>query len=119
MRTFRFSAPLWQHPGEASWHFISVPADISDDIAHLTAATRKGFGSVRVTATVGATTWQTSVFPDSKTGTYFLPVKKPYARSNTSLQATRSRPGWSWLSCSGRPLWRVHLAFRWDERCGG
>jgi hypothetical protein len=76
VRTFRFSAPLWEHPGEGSWHFISVPADISDDIAHLTAATRKGFGSVRVTATVGATTWQTSVFPDSKTGTYFLPVKK-------------------------------------------
>jgi len=74
--TFLFSAPLWQHPGEGSWHFISVPADISDDIAHLTAATRKGFGSVRVTATVGSTVWQTSVFPDSKTGTYLLPVKK-------------------------------------------
>jgi hypothetical protein len=75
--TFKFSAPLWQYPGESSWHFISVPADISDDIAHLTAATRHGFGSVRVTATIGATTWQTSVFPDSKSGTYFLPVKKP------------------------------------------
>jgi hypothetical protein len=75
--TFRFSAQLWQHPGEGSWHFISVPADISDDIAHLTAATRKGFGSVRVTATIGNTTWQTSVFPDSKSGTYLLPVKKP------------------------------------------
>ncbi len=77
MSTFRFSAPLWLYPGDAGWHFISVPADISDDIAHLTAATRKGFGSVRVTATIGATTWQTSVFPDSKTGTYLLPVKKP------------------------------------------
>ncbi len=73
--TFRFSAPLWQHPGEGSWHFISVPADISDDIAHLTAATRKGCGPGRVTATVGATSCQTSVFPDSKTGTYVLPVK--------------------------------------------
>jgi len=75
--TFRFSAPLWQHPGEGSWHFISLPPDISDDIAHLTAATRKGFGSVRVTATIGTTTWQTSVFPDAKSGTYLLPVKKP------------------------------------------
>ncbi|WP_132208286.1 DUF1905 domain-containing protein [Kribbella steppae] len=76
MTTFHFSAALWQHPGEGSWYFISVPADISDDIAHLTAATRKGFGSVRVTAAVGSTVWQTSVFPDSKTGTYLLPVKK-------------------------------------------
>ena len=71
----QFSAPLWQYPGEGSWYFVSVPADISDDIADLTAGTRKGFGSVRVTATIGSTTWQTSVFP-SKSGTYLLPVKK-------------------------------------------
>jgi hypothetical protein len=25
---------------------------------------------------VGATSWRTSIFPDSKTGTYLLPVKK-------------------------------------------
>jgi hypothetical protein len=74
--TFTFSAPLWQYPGESGWYFVSVPAEISDDIAELTAGTRHGFGSVRVTATVGGTTWQTSVFPDSKTGAYLLPVKK-------------------------------------------
>jgi uncharacterized protein DUF1905 len=79
--TFEFSAQLWQYPGESGWHFISVPADISDDIAHLTAGNRHGFGSVRVTATIGGTTWQTSVFPDSKSGTYLLPVKKPVRKA--------------------------------------
>jgi hypothetical protein len=74
--TFAFSAPLWQHPGADGWHFVSVPAEISDDIADLTASTRRGFGSVRVTVTVGSTSWQTSVFPDSKSGTYLLPMKK-------------------------------------------
>jgi len=74
--TFQFSAPLWQYPGEGSWYFVTVPAENSDDIADLTAGTRKGFGSVRVTVTIGGTTWQTSVFP-SKTGSYVLPVKKP------------------------------------------
>ena len=74
--TFRFSAPLWQYPGEGSWYFVTVPEEISDGIADLTAGSRKGFGSVRVTATIGSTTWQTSVFP-SKSGTYLLPVKKP------------------------------------------
>jgi hypothetical protein len=74
--TFEFSAPLWQYPGEGSWYFVTVPEEISDDIADLTAGVRKGFGSVRVTATVGGSTWQTSVFP-SKTGNYLLPVKKP------------------------------------------
>jgi hypothetical protein len=74
--TYQFSAPLWQYPGEGGWHFVSVPAEISDDIAELTAGTRHGFGSVPVAVTVGNSTWQTSLFPDSKTGTYLLPVKK-------------------------------------------
>src|SRR5262249_52894766 len=73
--TFEFSAPLWQYPGEGSWYFVTVPEEISDDIADLTAGARKGFGSVRVTATVGGSTWQTSVFP-RQAGKYFLPVKE-------------------------------------------
>ena len=35
-----------------------------------------GFGSLRVEVTIGSTTWRTSVFPDTKRGTYLLPVKK-------------------------------------------
>ncbi|WP_432939602.1 DUF1905 domain-containing protein [Kribbella sp. CA-253562] len=83
---FEFSALLWEHPGEGGWHFVSVPAEISDDIADLTAGTRRGFGSVRVTVTVGSSTWQTSVFPDTKRGTYVLPVKKA-VRIAEDLQA--------------------------------
>jgi hypothetical protein len=37
---------------------------------------RRGFGSVKVTARVGESKWQTSLFPQ-KTGGWFLPVKKP------------------------------------------
>lgn len=41
------------------------------------AGPREGFGSVRVQATVGSTTWHTSLFPDATTGSFVLPVKKP------------------------------------------
>jgi hypothetical protein len=34
----------------------------------------RGFDSVRVTATIGATTWDTSIFPSADT--YALPLKK-------------------------------------------
>ncbi|NYD79274.1 DUF1905 domain-containing protein [Arthrobacter cupressi] len=37
---------------------------------------RRGFGSVKVTATVAGTSWDTSIFPDSKSGSYLLPVKR-------------------------------------------
>ena len=74
--SLEFAAPLWRHPGADGWHFVSLPAEISADITDLTAGTQRGFGSVRVAVTVGATSWRTSLFPDSKTGAYLLPVKK-------------------------------------------
>jgi Domain of unknown function (DUF1905) len=70
------AAPLWRYPGADGWHFVSLAPEISAEILDLTAGTRRGFGSVRVAVTVGATSWRTSLFPDSKTGTYLLPVKK-------------------------------------------
>ena len=76
MTEFEFAAALWREPGEDGWYFVSIPADISDEISDITAGIRRGFGSVRVAVTVGTTSWQTSIFPDSKTGTYLLPVKK-------------------------------------------
>ncbi len=74
--TFEFVAPLWLYPGEGGWRFVTVPTDVADEIADLTAGNRRGFGSVKVTVTVGGTSWQTSVFPDGAKGTYVLPMKK-------------------------------------------
>ncbi len=74
--TFEFTAQVWRHSGPDGWHFATVPIDVASDITELTEGTRRGFGSVRVAVTVGATSWRTSVFPDSRAGTYVLPVKK-------------------------------------------
>ena len=67
---------MWIHIGENPWYFVTMPPDQSDEIAEITAPMRKGFGSVRVEANVGTFTWLTSIFPDSKTGCYVLPIKK-------------------------------------------
>ena len=72
----RFRAPLWRHTGAAAWWFITVPIDIADEIEFRTAGQRRGFGSVRVDAHVGDTSWRTSIFPDRATSSYLLPVKK-------------------------------------------
>lgn len=74
--TFDFVAPLWLYPGEGGWRFVTVPAEIAEEITDLSAGSRRGFGSVKVAVTVGETSWQTSVFPDGASGTYLLPVKK-------------------------------------------
>jgi len=74
---YRFSAPLWIWDafGDGSWHFVTVPDEAADEIKAIAeGGPRRGFGSVRVEATVGATTWRTSIFPGQ--GAYVLPVKK-------------------------------------------
>src|SRR5215467_7211173 len=53
--SFEFAGPLWPHAGPDGWHFVTLPAGISADIKGLTAGPRRGFGSVRVAVTVGAT----------------------------------------------------------------
>lgn len=78
---YRFKADLWLHEGDAAWHFLTVPDDVSDDIEARAADQPRGFGSVRVRVTVGATTWSTSVFPDAKRRAYVLPVKKQVRRA--------------------------------------
>jgi Domain of unknown function (DUF1905) len=74
--SFEFAGPLWPHAGPDGWYFITLPAGISADIKGLTAGPRRGFGSVRVAVTVGATSWRTSIFPSREAGAYVLPVKR-------------------------------------------
>jgi hypothetical protein len=71
---YEFEATLWRWREEGTWHFLSLPEDVTDEIDDLTP--KGGFGSVKVEVTVGATTWRTSVFPSKELRTFILPVKK-------------------------------------------
>lgn len=64
---------------------------MSDEIELITASNRRGFGSVRVRVTVGATTWSTSIFPDKKSEAYVLPVKA-LVRRTEALEVGRQVP---------------------------
>lgn len=73
-----FDAELWMWDARRtdSWTFVSLPAELSEDIRDLAPEPRRGFGSVRVQVTVGGSTWMTSIFPDSGRGRYVLPIKR-------------------------------------------
>lgn len=75
---YLFDAELWlwdARPSD-SWTFVSLPHEASAEIREVAGAIPRGFGSVRVTVTIGASTWKTSIFPDAKSGVYVLPLKK-------------------------------------------
>lgn len=77
---WEFDAELWVWDARRSdtWMFVTVPSDVSEDLADLP---RAGFGSVRVEVEVGGSRWQTSVFPDKESGRFVLPVKKAVRRA--------------------------------------
>lgn len=69
------TATLWRWSGEGgSWHFITIPEELSGEFRAQSLVRRGGFGSVRVEASIDDVTWRTSVFPQ-KSGGYILPVK--------------------------------------------
>ncbi len=79
--TYTFDAELWEWEGKAAWHFFSLPEETTDDIDERYAHNAGGFGSVKVEVTIGSSTWQTSIFPDTKRGTFVLPVKAAVRRA--------------------------------------
>jgi hypothetical protein len=80
---FSFDADLWvwEARRDDSWVFVTLPADASAEIRDRTGGMRRGFGSVRVQVTIGGSAWRTSVFPDSASGCYVLPLKRAVRRA--------------------------------------
>ncbi len=74
-KRYTFKAEVWLYPGAAAWHFVSVNAKHSKVLKARYGKGRPGFGSIPVEVAVGKTVWNTSIFPDRKSGTYLLPIK--------------------------------------------
>ncbi|GAB4144796.1 MAG: DUF1905 domain-containing protein [Patescibacteria group bacterium] len=72
---YRFEGKVWPYPGEGSWHFITIPEQLSQEIKEMFGYLSVGWGTLPVTATIGNTSWNTSIFRDKKTNSYLLPVK--------------------------------------------
>ena len=73
---FFFTAKVWEWDGTQAWHFVSLPKDLADLLKESFGHNARGFKSLRVEVKVSDEIWRTSIFPDSKRGTYLLPFKK-------------------------------------------
>jgi hypothetical protein len=73
-----FAAELWVWDARKSetWTFVTLPEDASEEIHELSEGLRRGFGSLRVRATIGTSKWTTSIFPGNGGKAYALPVKR-------------------------------------------
>jgi hypothetical protein len=81
--SWSFTGPLWLWRGKAkdgsptstAWHFVTIDGAVADAIRAAAPGRSAAWGSVYVRVTVGATHWQTSVFPSKEVAGYLLPIK--------------------------------------------
>lgn len=83
--TFSVSGPAWRWRAAdptktAAWYFLTVAGDDAAGIRAAAQGRTGGFGSVRVTAEIGNSCWQTSLFPSKDLGGYLLPLKADVRR---------------------------------------
>jgi hypothetical protein len=88
--SYDFDADLWLWPSKDAWHFITLPVEHAEEIRFF-AKTRNGFGSLRVTVRIGASAWKTSIFPDSGSGSFVLPIKKEIRKAEGLAAGDRAR----------------------------
>ena len=73
--TYTITAEVWVHEGPAAWHFVTLPGEVADELELRFAEAHRPFGSLAVRVTLGGTTWTTSLFRDTKSASYLLPIK--------------------------------------------
>lgn len=77
--TFEFSGPVWYWKGPAPHHFVTVPAQESQEIKAAARFVTYGWGMIPVWVRLGDTEWKTSLF--AKDGLYILPIKLAVRRA--------------------------------------
>jgi hypothetical protein len=71
------------------WRFLGLPTKEAKEIKEKYGKNARGWGSLPVTVTIGKTTWETSIFPDKKSGTYVLPLKAQVRRAERILDDSK------------------------------
>ena len=76
MAKYKVRSKVVPYPGMDAWYFAYVDKKQAAVIAKKHATKKAGFGSIRVTVSLGKSRWKTSIFPDKHSGAYVLPLKK-------------------------------------------
>ena len=83
-RSWQVTAPVLVWRGKAdtpdmastvAWHYLAIAGDVAEAMRAAAPGRKAAWGSVYVTVTLGATSWNTSLFPSKDIGGYFLPLK--------------------------------------------
>jgi hypothetical protein len=85
---YEFEGPVHRWAANRAFFLVSLPKNYSDEIVEISDGLTAGFGSLKVEATIGKVTWRTSIFPDSTTGLFDLPLKAEVRKKNDLIEGS-------------------------------
>ena len=85
---YQFEGTVFRWAANPAFFLVSLPKDASDEIKEMSEGLTNGFGSLKVEAQVGAVFWKTSIFPESKTGLFDLPLKAEVRKKNNLVEGS-------------------------------
>jgi hypothetical protein len=82
---------LWQGsdgaPAKGSWYFLTIDGETAQAI-RAAPTNAAAWGSVYVEATIGNTTWRTSLFPSKQAGGWLLPLKAAVRKAEKIVEGS-------------------------------
>ena len=85
---YTFKSKVFRWEANPAFFLVRMPKKASAEIREISDGVTNGFGSLKVVARIGATTWRTSIFPDSKSGTFDLPLKAQVRKENNLAEGS-------------------------------
>ena len=82
---FTVTGAIFEWRGPAPFLFVAIPESVSRDIKALSQLVSYGWGVIPVTATLGETTWTTSLFPKKR------PIPHPHQSARAKSRTGRGR----------------------------
>ncbi len=83
---FESEVHLWA--SNPKFFLVSLPQNFSDEIRQISEGLTNGFGSLKVEARIGSVVWRTSIFPESSTGLFDLPLKAEVRKKNRLVEGS-------------------------------
>lgn len=86
---FEFVGTVFRWAANPAFFLVSLPKTASEEIHEVSEGLTNGFGSLKVEAQIGSVVWRTSIFPESKTGLFDLPLKAEVRKKNGLVEGSK------------------------------
>lgn len=80
---YSFTGKLWKYRGKGGWFFVTIPKSVSKKIREVHHASEEGWGRLKTSAAIKNSNWNTSIWYDTKIGSYILPIKAAIRKSES------------------------------------